>query len=82
MKQDRRGKSQWNWESHHHEQIQQCDNRHNLVWTDWDFTNDPNESEAYMNWFRNITVVYLTKPGIHPDEGIHEGASSHHFVVS
>ncbi|XP_042034046.1 uncharacterized protein LOC121780527 [Salvia splendens] len=34
-----------------------------------------------MNWFRQITVVYLTKPGVHAQEGFHETASSHNFTV-
>ncbi|XP_042054478.1 uncharacterized protein LOC121799203 [Salvia splendens] len=42
---------------------------------------EPVATDEYMNWFRQITVVYLTKPGVHLEEGIHETASSHNFAV-
>ncbi|XP_041990526.1 uncharacterized protein LOC121741690 isoform X2 [Salvia splendens] len=80
-KQDRRGKSGRNWVDYHAHHIQEWDNRHDLVWTDVEYTMEPVATDEYMNWFRQITVVYLTKPGVHAEEGFHETASSHNFAM-
>lgn len=81
-KQDRRGKSGRDWVTYHHNYIQEWDNRHGLLWSDYDFSNEPVASDEYMNWFRRITVVYLTQPGKHAQEGFHETASSHSYAVN
>ncbi|XP_042056537.1 protein MAIN-LIKE 1-like [Salvia splendens] len=82
LKQDRRGKSGRNWVQWHANYIQEWDNRHFTVWNDLvEDSIEPVATEEYMNWFRQITVVYLTKPGVHAQEGFHETASSHNFTV-
>ncbi|XP_042038324.1 uncharacterized protein LOC121784227 [Salvia splendens] len=78
---DRRGKAGRNWVDYHAHHIQKWDNRHNLVWIDLEYTMEPIATGEYMNWFRQITVVYLTKPGVHAEEGFLETASSHNFAV-
>ncbi|XP_042025149.1 uncharacterized protein LOC121772203 [Salvia splendens] len=80
-KQDRRGKAGRNWVDWHANYIQEWDNMHFLVWTDLEYSDEPVATEEYMDWFRQITVVYLTKPGVHAEQGFHETASSHRFAV-
>ncbi|XP_042051458.1 uncharacterized protein LOC121796735 [Salvia splendens] len=80
-KQDRRGKAGRNWVDWHANYIQEWDNRHFLVWTDLEYSDEPVATEEYMDWFRQIIVVYLTKPGVHAEQGFHETASSHRFAV-
>ncbi|XP_042016975.1 uncharacterized protein LOC121765008 [Salvia splendens] len=52
-----------------------------MVWTDVEYSMEPISVDEYMDWFRRITVVYLTKPGVHAQEGFHETASSHNYAV-
>ncbi|XP_042016343.1 serine/threonine-protein phosphatase 7 long form homolog [Salvia splendens] len=81
VKRDRHGKSGRNWVEYHANHIQDWDNRHNMVWTDLEYSNEPIATDEYIDWFRRITVVYLTKPGVHAQEGFHETASSHSYAV-
>ncbi|XP_042003895.1 serine/threonine-protein phosphatase 7 long form homolog [Salvia splendens] len=80
-KQNRRGKSGRNWVEWHANHIQDWDNRHNMVWTDLEYSMEPIATDEYMDWCRWITVVYLTKPDVHAEEGFHETASSHNYAV-
>ncbi|XP_042059576.1 serine/threonine-protein phosphatase 7 long form homolog [Salvia splendens] len=81
VKLDRRGKSGRNWVEYHANHIQDWDNRHNMVWTDVEYSTEPIATAEYMDWFRRITVVYITKPGVHAQEGFHETTSSHSYAV-
>ncbi|XP_042001842.1 serine/threonine-protein phosphatase 7 long form homolog [Salvia splendens] len=80
-KQDRRGKAGRNWVEWHAKHIQDWHNRHDTVYVDLEYSFEPVATDEYMDWFRRITVVYLTKPGVHAPEGFHETAASHHYAV-
>ncbi|XP_042065497.1 protein MAIN-LIKE 1-like [Salvia splendens] len=82
VKQDRRGKSSQNWVEYYANHKQDWDNRHNMVWTDVEYSTKPIATDEYMDWFRRITEVYLTKPGVHAQEGFHETTSSHSYAVN
>ena len=73
----RRGKSATNWETHHANYVQYWRIRGEIEQQVY-----PNASNSdYMDWFRKITVTYITRPGIHGQPGIHETASTHMMMV-
>ncbi|XP_042059719.1 serine/threonine-protein phosphatase 7 long form homolog [Salvia splendens] len=81
LKQDRRGKAGRNWVDWHANHLQAWDNMHDTVYVDLEYSMEPIALDEYMDWFRRITVVYITKPDVHAQEGLQQTAASHNYAV-